>query len=93
MKLLKPSPCAASHRMAAPDSPWISGGWRPAFNQKYQDLWAHGQKHPGLRGTSEYRLVDLKARLCEADVAMRSWSSEAGGAFPPHPVGFNVCNR
>ncbi|XP_056267109.1 roundabout homolog 1-like isoform X2 [Pseudoliparis swirei] len=40
------------HRMAAPDSPWISGGWRPAFNQKYQDLWAHGQKHPGLRGTS-----------------------------------------
>ncbi|TNN51668.1 Roundabout 1 [Liparis tanakae] len=40
------------HRMAAPDSPWISGGWRPAFNQQYQDLWAHGQKHPGLRGTS-----------------------------------------
>ncbi|KAK9536036.1 hypothetical protein VZT92_005855 [Zoarces viviparus] len=40
------------HRMAAPDSPWISGGWRPAFHQKYQDLWAHGQKHPGLRGTS-----------------------------------------
>ncbi|KAM6983719.1 roundabout homolog 4 [Tautogolabrus adspersus] len=40
------------HRMAAPDSPWISGGWRPAFNQKYQDLWAQGQKHPGLRSTS-----------------------------------------
>ncbi|XP_040038210.2 roundabout homolog 4 isoform X2 [Gasterosteus aculeatus] len=40
------------HRMAAPDSPWISGGWRPAFNQKYQDLWAHDQKHPGLRGPS-----------------------------------------
>ncbi|XP_037323542.2 roundabout homolog 1 isoform X1 [Pungitius pungitius] len=40
------------HRMAAPDSPWISGGWRPALNPKYQDLWAHGQKHPGLRGTS-----------------------------------------
>ncbi|KAM8898331.1 roundabout homolog 4 isoform 3-T3 [Spinachia spinachia] len=40
------------HRMAAPDSPWISGGWRPALEQKYQDLWVHGQKHPGLRGTS-----------------------------------------
>ncbi|XP_068455764.1 roundabout homolog 4 [Clinocottus analis] len=40
------------HRMAAPDSPWMPGGWRPAFNQKYQDLWAHEQKHPGLRGTS-----------------------------------------
>ncbi|XP_041656512.1 roundabout homolog 1 [Cheilinus undulatus] len=40
------------HRMAAPDSPWISGGWRPAFNQKYQDLWAQGQKHPGIKSTS-----------------------------------------
>ncbi|XP_029303568.1 roundabout homolog 1 isoform X1 [Cottoperca gobio] len=40
------------HRMAAPDSPWIPGGWRPAFNQKYQDLWAQGQTHPGIRGTS-----------------------------------------
>ncbi|XP_070699929.1 roundabout homolog 4 [Pempheris klunzingeri] len=40
------------HRMAAPDSPWLSGAWRPAFNQKYQDLWADGQKHPGIRSTS-----------------------------------------
>ncbi|KAG7516165.1 roundabout-like 4 isoform X1 [Solea senegalensis] len=40
------------HRMAAPDSPWISGTWRPAFSQKYQDLWAQGQKHPGIRSTS-----------------------------------------
>ncbi|KAM9847003.1 roundabout homolog 4 [Aulostomus maculatus] len=40
------------HRMAAPDSPWISGGWRPAFNQRYQDLWAQGHKHPGLRSAS-----------------------------------------
>ncbi|XP_034088618.1 LOW QUALITY PROTEIN: roundabout homolog 1 [Gymnodraco acuticeps] len=40
------------HRMAAPDSPWTSGGWRPAFSQKYQDLWAQGQKHPGIRGAS-----------------------------------------
>uniref|UniRef100_A0A8P4KTT2 Roundabout, axon guidance receptor, homolog 4 (Drosophila) n=1 Tax=Dicentrarchus labrax TaxID=13489 RepID=A0A8P4KTT2_DICLA len=40
------------HRMAAPDSPWMSGGWRPAFSQKYQDLWAQGQKHPGIRSTS-----------------------------------------
>ncbi|XP_019123425.2 roundabout homolog 1 isoform X1 [Larimichthys crocea] len=40
------------HRMVAPDSPWISGGWRPAFSQKYQDLWAQGQKHPGIRSSS-----------------------------------------
>lgn len=40
------------HRMAAPDSPWLSGTWRPAFSQKYQDLWAQGQKHPGMRSTS-----------------------------------------
>ncbi|XP_040007257.1 roundabout homolog 1 isoform X2 [Xiphias gladius] len=40
------------HRMAAPDSPWISGSWRPAFSQKYQDLWAQGQKHAGIRSTS-----------------------------------------
>lgn len=40
------------HRMAAPDSPWISGSWRPAFNQKYQDLWAQGQRHQGIRSTS-----------------------------------------
>ncbi|XP_029957379.1 roundabout homolog 1 [Salarias fasciatus] len=40
------------HRMAAPDSPWISGTWRPAFNHKYQDLWVQGQNHPGLRSTS-----------------------------------------
>ncbi|XP_078787184.1 roundabout homolog 4 isoform X3 [Oryzias latipes] len=40
------------HRMAAPDSSWISGSWRPAFKHKYQDLWAQGQKHPGIRSTS-----------------------------------------
>ncbi|XP_068187864.1 roundabout homolog 4 isoform X2 [Antennarius striatus] len=40
------------HRMVAPDSPWISGGWRPPLSQKYQDLWAQGQNHPGLRSTS-----------------------------------------
>lgn len=44
------------NRMAAPDSPWISGGWRPALNQKYQDLWAQGQNHPGIRSTSKYFL-------------------------------------
>ncbi|XP_036071174.1 roundabout homolog 1 isoform X2 [Oryzias melastigma] len=40
------------HRMAAPDSPWISGSWRPAFKHKYQDLWAQGQKQPGIKSTS-----------------------------------------
>ncbi|XP_041947130.1 roundabout homolog 1 isoform X2 [Alosa sapidissima] len=35
------------HRMAAPDSPWISGAWRPALCGKpYQDLWAQGQESP-----------------------------------------------
>lgn len=48
--------CCFHHRMAAPDSPWISGGWRPALNQKYQDLWAQGQNHPGIRSTSKYFL-------------------------------------
>ncbi|XP_034034776.1 roundabout homolog 1 isoform X2 [Thalassophryne amazonica] len=41
------------HRMAAPDSPWISGSWRPGnFSEKYQDLWAQGHKQPGIRSTS-----------------------------------------
>nr|XP_020469129.1 roundabout homolog 4-like isoform X2 [Monopterus albus] len=40
------------HRMAAADSPWLPGAWRPAFSQKYQDLWAQGQKYPGIRSTS-----------------------------------------
>uniref|UniRef100_A0A3P9DBB3 Roundabout, axon guidance receptor, homolog 4 (Drosophila) n=1 Tax=Maylandia zebra TaxID=106582 RepID=A0A3P9DBB3_9CICH len=38
--------------MAAPDSPWIPGGWRPSLSQKYHDLWAQGQHHPGIRSTS-----------------------------------------
>ncbi|XP_003449862.1 roundabout homolog 1 isoform X1 [Oreochromis niloticus] len=40
------------HRMAAPDSPWIPGGWRPSLSEKYHDLWAQGQHHPGIRSTS-----------------------------------------
>ncbi|XP_034745247.1 roundabout homolog 1 isoform X3 [Etheostoma cragini] len=40
------------HRMAGSDSPWASGAWRPSYNHKYQDLWAQGQKHPGIRGAS-----------------------------------------
>ncbi|XP_059207792.1 roundabout homolog 1 [Centropristis striata] len=40
------------HRMATSGSPWISGGWRPALSHKYQDLWAQGQKHPGIKGSS-----------------------------------------
>ncbi|KAK7925473.1 hypothetical protein WMY93_007783 [Mugilogobius chulae] len=33
------------HRMAAPDSPWIAGGWRQGHFNEYQDLWAHSQKN------------------------------------------------
>ncbi|XP_054611587.1 roundabout homolog 1 isoform X2 [Dunckerocampus dactyliophorus] len=41
-----------NHRITAPDSPWISRGWTPALNQKYQDLWAQGHKHSGIRSAS-----------------------------------------
>ncbi|XP_019904244.2 roundabout homolog 1 isoform X2 [Esox lucius] len=38
------------HRMAAPDSPWISGVWRPAQSEeKSQGLWAQSQGSPGFR--------------------------------------------
>ncbi|KAM3868725.1 roundabout homolog 4 [Diretmus argenteus] len=41
------------HRMAAPDSPWISGAWRPAhWNEKYQGLWAPNQENARIRSTS-----------------------------------------
>ncbi|KAM4619773.1 roundabout homolog 4 [Polymixia lowei] len=41
------------HRMAAPDSPWISGAWRPVHcNDKYQGLWAQSQEKTGIRSTS-----------------------------------------
>ncbi|KAF7659809.1 hypothetical protein LDENG_00292570 [Lucifuga dentata] len=41
------------HRMASPDSPWISGVWRPGhFNDKYQDLWVQSREHAALRSTS-----------------------------------------
>nr|XP_057943826.1 roundabout homolog 1 isoform X2 [Doryrhamphus excisus] len=41
-----------NHRITAPDSPWSSVAWRPALNQKYQDLWAQGHKHSGIRSAS-----------------------------------------
>ncbi|KAF3841522.1 hypothetical protein F7725_007384 [Dissostichus mawsoni] len=42
------------HRLAGwqPQTPLDLWGWRPAFSQKYQDLWAQGQRHPGIRGAS-----------------------------------------
>uniref|UniRef100_A0A4W5N3G3 Roundabout, axon guidance receptor, homolog 4 (Drosophila) n=1 Tax=Hucho hucho TaxID=62062 RepID=A0A4W5N3G3_9TELE len=41
------------HRMAAPDSPWISGVWRPTLSdEKYQGLWAQSQENPGFRRTT-----------------------------------------
>lgn len=50
-------------RMAAPDSPWIPGGWRPSLSQKYHDLWAQGQHHPGIRSTSEYGLQNSRLMM------------------------------
>ncbi|KAM9788999.1 roundabout homolog 4 [Neosynchiropus ocellatus] len=75
------------HRMVAPDSPWISGSWRPAFNQKYQDLWAQGHKQPGLRSTGESRLLTLtcpaKKELdgLDASVPMATDSCGVYGTF------------
>nr|AAQ10890.1 roundabout-like protein 4 [Danio rerio] len=41
------------HRMAAPDSPWISGGWRPGSNSEpKQGLWTPSQENSGLRRTT-----------------------------------------
>ncbi|XP_057677310.1 roundabout homolog 4 isoform X2 [Corythoichthys intestinalis] len=40
-----------NHRMTTPDFPWISGNWRPAYNEKYHDLWAQGHKPSGVRNT------------------------------------------
>ena len=42
-------------RMAAPDSPWISGGWKPdTSSDQYQSLWAqNNQENQGLKRTSE----------------------------------------
>ncbi|XP_015464281.3 roundabout homolog 2 isoform X1 [Astyanax mexicanus] len=39
------------HRMAAPDSPWISGSWRPDSNsEQYQSLWTQNkQENAGLK--------------------------------------------
>ncbi|XP_066507367.1 roundabout homolog 4 [Hoplias malabaricus] len=42
------------HRMAAPDSPWISGGWKPKpSSDQYQSLWTqNNQENPILRRTT-----------------------------------------
>ncbi|KAJ8267100.1 hypothetical protein GJAV_G00138390 [Gymnothorax javanicus] len=41
------------HRMAAPDSPWMSGVWRShPFNDSQQSLWAQSQENPGFRRTT-----------------------------------------
>ncbi|XP_067253905.1 roundabout homolog 4 isoform X1 [Chanodichthys erythropterus] len=41
------------HRMAAPDSPWISGGWRPdSSNEPKQGMWTPRQENSGIRRTT-----------------------------------------
>lgn len=40
------------HRMVAPDSPWISGGWRHGHFNEYQDFWAPSQKTTKLKSAS-----------------------------------------
>ncbi|XP_061659521.1 roundabout homolog 1 isoform X2 [Syngnathoides biaculeatus] len=41
-----------NHRMTAPDSPWVSGSWRPPFTRKYQDLWVQSHKVSGMRNSN-----------------------------------------
>ncbi|XP_051764651.1 roundabout homolog 1 isoform X2 [Ctenopharyngodon idella] len=41
------------HRMAAPDSPWISGDWRPdSSSEPKQGLWTPRQENSGFRRTT-----------------------------------------
>ncbi|XDV54352.1 hypothetical protein PO909_022654 [Leuciscus waleckii] len=41
------------HRMAAPDSPWISGGWKPdSSSEPKQGLWTQKQENSGFRRTT-----------------------------------------
>ncbi|XP_077361913.1 roundabout homolog 4 isoform X2 [Festucalex cinctus] len=50
-------------RITSTDSPWISESWRPAFNKKYQDLWAQGHKPSGTRNTN-FRVPTRKGPSC-----------------------------
>ncbi|MEQ2302880.1 hypothetical protein AMECASPLE_011240 [Ameca splendens] len=69
------------HRMATPDSPWISGSWRPPFNQKYQDLWAQGHSHPGIRSTSLPVSSKQDTRILDSAVPVVSDSYGVYGTF------------
>ncbi|XP_015193166.2 roundabout homolog 4 isoform X1 [Lepisosteus oculatus] len=41
------------HRMAVPDSPWISSAWKSApCSERYPGLWAQSQENPGFRKTT-----------------------------------------
>ncbi|XP_051540284.1 roundabout homolog 1-like isoform X2 [Myxocyprinus asiaticus] len=41
------------HRMVAPDSPWISGGWRPnSSSEPKQSFWTSSQENIGFRRTT-----------------------------------------
>ncbi|XP_061608199.1 roundabout homolog 1 isoform X3 [Phyllopteryx taeniolatus] len=53
-----------NHRMTAPDSPWVSGSCRPAFNKHYQDLWVQGHKPSGMRN-SNFQVPTKKDPSCE----------------------------
>ncbi|XP_008426635.1 roundabout homolog 1 isoform X1 [Poecilia reticulata] len=69
------------HRMAAPDSPWMSGGWRPPFSQKYQDLWAQGHRHPGIRSTSLPVSSKQDGRIVDSAVPIVTDSCGVYGTF------------
>ncbi|KAF4081995.1 hypothetical protein AMELA_G00146710 [Ameiurus melas] len=41
------------HRMAAPDSPWMSGAWKPDLvGEQCQSLWTQNQEKPDFRRTT-----------------------------------------
>lgn len=48
-------------RMAAPDSPWMSGAWKPDLTgEQCQSLWTQNQEKPDFRRTSESELIKLE---------------------------------
>lgn len=80
------------HRMAAPDSPWISGGWRQGHFNQYQDLWAQSQKIPKLKSASlpVSSLKDSSSRSSVDSVPIASDSCGVYGTFYVDLSGTNL---
>ncbi|XP_039620070.1 roundabout homolog 1 isoform X2 [Polypterus senegalus] len=56
------------HRMAAPDSPWISSAWKSApCGERYPSLWAQSKENPGFRKAT---LPLTEKEPCPLDIAV-----------------------